>query len=148
MAATANSWRIGSGKWKTKHFKRTASTDIAKGTLLTFSGGYLIEGTTTAGATDTPVAGIYQGPSITSASTNYSTAEYIPVQVPAEPLAVAIGVVDTGTIAVTDVGKSFDISATNGVTVSTSTNEPVTCAKFISTTECEFYLTNLSSPAA
>jgi len=148
MAATANSWRIGGGKWKVKHFKRTASTDIAKGTLLQFSGGYLIEATTSAGASDTPVAGIYQGPAITSATANYATAEYIPVMVPAEPNATAIGAVDTGTIAVTDVGKSFDISATNGVTVSTTTNEAVTCSKFISTSECEFILTGLSSPAA
>jgi len=148
MPATANSWRIGGGKWKLKHFKKTASTAIANGTLLSFSGGYLIEGTTTAGATDTPVAGIYMGPAITSASANYASADSIPVHVPAEPMATAIGLVDTGTIAVTDVGKSFDISATNGVTVSTSTHETVTCSKFISTTECEFVLTNVSSPAA
>ena len=148
MAAVKNSWRVGSGKWKTEWYKRTASTDIEHGSLLSFSGGYLIEATTTAGATDTPVAGIYEGPAITSATANYATAEYIPVQVPQEPHAKAIGLVDTGTIAVTDVGKSFDISATNGVTVSTSSNEPVTCSKFISTTECEFVLTGLSSPAA
>lgn len=148
MAATANSWRLGKGKWKIKHFKRTASTDIAKGVLVQFSGGYLIEATTSAGASDTPVAGIYLGPAITSATANYSTAEYIPVHIPAEPLATAIGLVDTGTIAVTDVGKSFDISATNGITVSTSTNEPVTISRFISTAEAEVVLTNLSSPAA
>jgi len=153
MAATANSWKLGRGKWKVcKDFKRTASTDIASGVLLQTSGGYLIEATTSAGASDTPVIGIYQGPAITSATANYATAEYLSVMIPAEPLATAIGVVDTGTLAVTDPGKSYDISATNGITVSTTTNEPVTIVKALDLTAAaglaEVVLTNYSSPAA
>jgi len=148
MAATANSWKIESGKWKALWLPKTASTAIASGILVSLASGYLVEGTTTAGASDTPVAGLYFGPAITSASANYATADLIPVYVPTEPLAVARAVVDTGSLAATDVGKSFDISATNGVTVSTTTNEPVTCVKYISATEGLFVLTNLSSPAA
>jgi hypothetical protein len=148
MAATKNSWKIASGKWKTMWFKRTASTDIASGVLLELVAGYLVEATTTAGATDTPVAGIYEGPAITSALSTYATAEYIPVQVPVDPNASALGIVDTGTLAQTSVGLSYDISATNGVTQSTSTNEAVTCIKFITAALGEFVLTGLSSPAA
>jgi hypothetical protein len=152
MAATANSWKIGAGKWKCKWFPKTASTAIATGILLELSSGYLIEATTSAGASDTPVAGLYFGTAITSTSSNYTTAELLPVWVPADPMATAIGIVDTGTIAVTDLGKSFDISATNGITVSTTTNEPVTVVKVLDTTAAaglaEVVLTNMSSPAA
>lgn len=148
MAATANSWKIESGKWKVVYFPKTASTAIASGILVSLAAGYLVEGTTTAGASDTPVAGLYFGPAITSASSNYTTTDLLPVYVPAEPLAVARATVDTGSLAATSVGLSYDISATNGVTVSTTTNEPVTCVKYISATEGLFVLTNLSSPAA
>lgn len=148
MAATAQSWRKYSGKWKTVWMEKKASVAIASGVLLEFEGGYVKEATTTAGATDTPVAGIYEGPAITSTSTNYATTDRIPVQVPAEPMCLAEGAIDTGTPAITDQGKSFDISATNGVTVSTTANEAVTLQRYISATKGLFVLTNLSSPAA
>lgn len=149
MAATANSWRVYSGRWKTVWRERKASAALASGVLTQFDGnGYVIEATTTAGATDTPLAGIYEGPAVTAASANYATAELIPLQVPVDPEALAQGAIDTGTPAITDQGKSFDISATNGATVSTSTNEPVTLSKYISATVGLFVLTNLSSPAA
>jgi len=148
MAATENSWYPASGKWKTRWFKKTASVAIAKNVLLEFASGYVKEATTTCGASDTPLAGIYPGPAITSASSDYASNTYVPVLVPAEPLAEAEGAIDTGTPAATDVGKSFDISATNGVTVSTTSNEPVTMAQYISATKGRFVFTNLSSPAA
>ena len=71
-----------------------------------------------------------------------------PVLVPAEPLAQAKITVGTGSLAATDVGKSFDVDADAEVTVSTTSNEPLTCSRYISATEGVFVLTNLSSPAA
>lgn len=148
MAATANSWKIGAGKWKTKFYPKTASVAIATGVLVENASGRVKEATTTAGATDTPVVGIYDGPAITSASATYADESDLAIRVPAEPLATAIGKVDTGSLSSVMIMLSYDISATNGVTVSTSSNEPVTCVRFISATEGEFVLTNASSPAA
>lgn len=148
MAAAKFSARPGRGKFKTMWLPKTASSAIESNTLVQFSSGYLVQATTTAGASDTPIAGIYIGPAITSASANYATTDKIEVLVPAEPLAELEIVVGTGSLAATDVGKSFDIDSDAEVTVSTTTNEAVTCTEYISATLGKFVLTNLSSPAA
>lgn len=148
MAAAVNSAKAGRGKFKIMWLPKTASAAIEKGTLVQFDSGYVKQATTTAGATDTPIAGIYIGPAITSASANYATTDKIEVLVPAEALAEFEIVVGTGSLAATDVGKSFDIDSDAEVTVSTTTNEPVTCTEYISATLGKFVLTNLSSPAA
>lgn len=148
MAAAAHSAKVESGKWKIVHLKKTASAAIESNTLVEFASGYVKQATTTAGASDTPLAGIYLGPAITSASDNYATTDRVAVAVPAEPNAVARLVVGTGSLAATDVGKSFDIDSDSEVTVSTTTNEPVTCIDYISATEGLFIFTGLSSPAA
>ncbi len=138
MAATANNWYPYSGKWKIAWFPKTASTLISNNVLVQFSSGQLIEATTTAGANQTPLVGINIGG--TQAAADATTA-LIPVLVPADPFALAIGGVDTGTPnATTDLGKPFDISATGGVTVSTSTHKCVTLAKYLSATQGIFKL--------
>lgn len=129
-------------------FAKKASVAIVNGTLLEFEAGYVKNATTTAGATDTPLAGVYIGPNITSASSNYATNDKIEVAVPSEPNAEIEIVVGTGSLAATDVGKSFDIDTDAEVTVSTSTNEAVTCTEYISATLGKFVITTLSSPAA
>lgn len=149
MAATTGAARVESGKWKTVWLPKKASTAIAADVLLMFTAGFVLEADTTAGASDTPLVGIFVGPAITSASANYATTDLIPVLVPADPFAVANLLIDTGTPSATaDIGKSFDISATGGVTVSTTTNEPVTFLKYLSATRGLFLLTLLSAPAA
>lgn len=148
MAVVANSARPGRGKWKIMWLQKTASVAIVNGTLVEYASGYIKQATTTAGASDTPLAGIYIGPSITSASSNYATNDKVEVLVPAEPLAEALLVVGTGSLAATDQGKSFDIDSDAEVTVSTTTNEAVTCTEYISATLGMFVLTNVSSPAA
>lgn len=148
MAAAKFSARPGRGKFKIMWLPKTASSAIESNTLVQFSSGYLVQATTTAGASDTPIAGIYVGPAITSASANYASTDKIEVLVPAEPMAEFEIVVGTGSLAATDVGKSFDIDSDSEVTVSTSTNEAVTCTEYISATLGRFVLTNLSSPAA
>ena len=148
MAAAAFSAKAGRGKFKIMWLPKTASSAIVSNTLVQFTSGYVLQATTTAGASDTPIAGIYIGPSITSASANYATTDKIEVLVPAEPLAELEIVVGTGSLAATDVGKSFDIDSDAEVTVSTTTNEAVTCTEYISATLGKFVLTNLSSPAA
>lgn len=148
MAAAKFSARPGRGKFKIMWLPKTASSAIESNTLVQFSSGYLVQATTTAGASDTPIAGIYIGPAITSASANYASTDKIEVLVPAEPMAEFEIVVGTGSLAATDVGKSFDIDSDAEVTVSTTTNEAVTCTEYISATLGKFVLTNLSSPAA
>lgn len=148
MAAAKFSARPGRGKFKIMWLPKTASSAIESNTLVQFSSGYLVQATTSAGASDTPIAGIYVGPAITSASSNYASTDKIEVLVPAEPMAEFEIVVGTGSLAATDVGKSFDIDSDAEVTVSTTTNEAVTCTEYISATLGKFVLTNLSSPAA
>lgn len=145
MAVQANSAKIESGKWKVMYFPKKASAAIVGNTLVEFEAGYVKQATTTAGATDTPLAGIYIGADISSSD---ATNALIPVLVPVEPLAQVRMVVGTGSLAATDVGKSFDIDSDAEVTKSTTDNEAVTCTKYISATEGLFVLTNLSSPAA
>ncbi len=148
MAIVANSAKTGRGDMKIMWLPKTASAAIVNGTLVQFDSGYVKQATTTAGASDTPLAGIYIGPSITAASANYATTDKIEVMVPKEPMAEFEITVGTGSLAATDVGKSFDIDAEAKVTVSTTTNEAVTCTEYISATLGKFVFTNLSSPAA
>lgn len=148
MAAVARSAMPYRGKWKTMWFPKIASGTLENNSLVEFSAGYVKQATTTAGASDTPLAGIYIGGQVTSSSSNYTTTEKVPVLVPSEPLAEAIITVGTGSLAATDVGKSFDIDSDAEVTVSTTTNEPVTCTEYVSATQGVFVLTNASSPAA
>lgn len=148
MAAAAFSAKPGRGKFKTMWVQKAASSAIEKGTLVSLIAGYVTQSTTTAGASDTPILGIYNGPAITSASANYATTDKVEVLVPAEPLAEFDLVVGTGSLTAASVGLSYDIDSDAEVTVSTTTNEAVTCTQFISATRGMFVLTNLSSPAA
>lgn len=148
MSVVAFSAKPISGKWKTMYFEKTASVVIVKGTLVEFASGRVKQATTTAGASDTPLAGIYNGATISSGDSDYASNTLVPVLVPTEPLAEAEIVVGTGSLAATDVGKSFDIDSDAEVTVSLTSNEPVTCTKYISATLGNFVFTNLSSPAA
>lgn len=149
MAVVAFSSKNFRGKWKTMYFPKTASVVIKAGTPVEIDGsGKVKQATTTAGASDTPLVGIYNGPTIASTDADYASNTLVPILVPAEPLASLQMTVSTGSLAATDIGKSFDIDANSSVTVSTTTNEPVTCVGYLSATEGIFVLTNLSSPAA
>lgn len=146
MAATINSAKIAGGKWKIVWLPKAASTLLSANVLVQFNAGFIIEATTTAGASDTPLVGINLGG--TQAAADATTA-LIPIAVPQEPGATAQLLIDTGTPSATaDIGKSFDISATGGVTFSTTTNEPVTFWKYLSATQGIFVLTSYSAPAA
>lgn len=148
MAAAAFSAKPARGKFKTMWVQKAASSAIEKGTLVSLIAGYVTQSTTTAGASDTPLLGVYNGPAITSASANYATTDKIEIIVPAEPMAEFEIVVGTGSLTAASVGLSYDIDSDAEVTVSTTANEAVTCTEFISATLGRFVLTNLSSPAA
>jgi len=148
MAASARSAMPYRGKWKIAWYPKIASGTLENNSLVEWAAGFVKQATTTAGASDTPLAGIYIGGQVTSSSSNYTTTEKVPVLVPDSPMAEAVITVGTGSLATTDVGKSFDIDTNSAVTVSTTTNEPVTCSEYHSATEGVFVLTNLSSPAA
>jgi hypothetical protein len=148
MAIVANSAKNFVGRWKTAWYPKTASVVIVKGTPVEWASGYVKQATTTAGASDTPLAGIYGGNTLASSDADYASNTLVPVFVPAEPMAEVQMTVSTGSLAASDAGKSFDIDTNSSVTVSTTTNEPVTCTKYISATEGMFVLTNVSSPAA
>lgn len=146
MAATANSWFPERGKWKIEWLPAKASTALSANVLVDLTAGFIVEASTNTGQTDQPLIGIHIGAARTSGD---STTPLVPVLVPGEPGAVARGLIDTGTPSATaDIGKSFDISATGGVTFSTSSNEPVTFWKYISATQGLFVLTSYSAPAA
>ena len=146
MAATANSWYPYSGKWKIVWLPAKISTLLSNNVLVDLTSGFVVEASTNTGQTDQPLIGIHIGG--TRASSVADTA-FVPILVPGEPGALAQGLIDTGTPSATaDIGKSFDISATGGVTFSTSTNEPVTFFKYISATQGLFVLTSYSAPAA
>jgi hypothetical protein len=148
MGVVAFSSKNYKGKWKTMHFPKKASVVIVKGTPVEFESGVVKQATTTAGATDTPLAGIYNGPTTASTDADYASNTLVPVLVPGEPNAEVQMTVSTGSLAATDVGKSFDIDANSSVTVSTTANEPVTCTKYISATEGLFTIQSLANPAA
>jgi hypothetical protein len=148
MAVAANSAKVEGGKWKIMWMRKKASVVIVAGTLVEFEAGPVKQATTTAGASDTPLAGIYVGKTIASTDSDYASNTLVPIMVPQEPNATVRMVVGTGSLAATDEGKSFDIDSDAEVTVSTTSNEPVTCVKYISATEGIFVLTGLSSPAA
>ena len=146
MAATANSWKLNSGKFKIKYFNKAANTVISTGVMVELVSGVLVEATTTAGATNTPIVGLYAGPSIATTSSNYAVAEKLPVYVPVDPTVLYQGIVDTGTLVTTSEGYSYDISATNGVTQSTSTNKPVLCQRFLTAALGLFSINTLGNP--
>ena len=146
MAATAKSWKLNSGKFKIAWFHKAANTVISTGVMVELVSGLLVEATTTAGAADTPIVGVYMGPSIATTSGNYATAELLPVHIPESPTALFQGAVDTGTLVVTSEGLSYDISATNGVTQSFTTNNAVLCSRYISATLGLFILNTLGAP--
>lgn len=146
MAATANSWYPERGRWKIEWLPKKASTLLSNNVLVDLTSGFVVEASTGSGASDQPLIGIHIGG--TQAAADATTA-LVPVLVPGEPGAVARGLIDTGTPSATaDIGKSFDISATGGVTFSTTTNEPVTFIKYLSATQGLFVLTSYSAPAA
>ena len=146
MAATKNSWKLNSGKFKIKYFNKAANTTISSGVMLELVAGLLVEATTTAGAADTPIVGLYAGPDIKSGSSTYTVAELLPVYVPVDPTAAYQGAVDTGTLVAASEGLSYDISATNGVTQSTTTNNAVLCLRYISATLGLFAINSLGAP--
>lgn len=148
MAIVAQSAKLESGEPKVMYFPKKASVVIVAGTPVEFDAGYVKQATTTAGASDTPLAGIYIGAGIAATDADYASNTLIPILVPRDPLTQFRMTVSTGSLAATDVGKSFDIDANSSVTVSTTTNEAVTCTRYISATEGLFVLTGLSSPAA
>lgn len=144
MTVVAQSAKIASGKWKVRWFPKTASVAIVTGTLVEFGSGYVKQATTTAGANNTPLAGIFIGTSVTASSSDYASNTKVPVLVPADPMAEAEIVVGTGSLAATDVGKGFDIDSDAEVTVSTTTNEPVVCTEYISATLGKFRLKSMT----
>lgn len=133
MAATINSAKIAGGKWKIMWFPKKASTLLSANVLVELTTGFAIEATTTAAAADTPLVGINLGG--TQAAADATTA-LIPIAVPQDLGATAQLLIDTGVPSATaDLGKSFDISATGGVTFSTSTNNAVVFVKYLSATQ-------------
>lgn len=148
MAIVANSSKNFQGKWKLAWFPKKASVVIVAGTPVEIEAGFVKQATTTAGATDTPLVGIYYGKTIASTDSDYASNTLVPIMVPADPMAQVQMTVSTGTLTTAMVGLSYDIDSNSSVTISTSSNEPVTCAKFISATEGMFVLQSLFNPAA
>jgi hypothetical protein len=138
-------WAISSGKVKTVYKPVKASTVITQYDLVCLVAGFVVTATTTAAAADTCILGVYQGATRTSGQAD---TPLVPVLVPADEFTVWVGPIDTGTPSATaDLGKAWDISSTNGVTFSTTSNNAVTFVGYISATSGLFVLRTNTSPA-
>jgi len=128
--------KIESGKWTTIWRKKKASTAFTAGSLVSLDDGYVAPADSTTGAADEPVLGVYEGPTITSATTGtylYSNTAEVPVQVPIGPALIRATV--TGTFAATSEGLSMDMSDAVTVNADATTYGTVTCVRYISATE-------------
>lgn len=136
MAATAQSAKVYSGKWKTLWFPKTASTLLTAGVLVDLTSSYLKEAGTGSGGNGQPLVGIHIGP--TQPATDATTA-LVPVAVPAEPNCAALITVGTGSLSATaSFGQPYDVDANANVTVSTSTRKCLTCVGYVSATQGMF----------
>jgi len=127
---------IGSGQWTTIWRKKKASTAFTSGSLVSLDDGYVTPADSTTGAADEPVLGVYEGPTISSATTGkylYSNTAEVPVQVPIGPALIRATV--TGTMTAVMEGLSYDLSDAVTVNVGSTTYGTVTAVRYISATE-------------
>lgn len=128
--------KIESGKWTTLWIPKKASTAFATNSMVEVTAGYAAPADSGSGASDSPLAGVYTMPAITSATTGtylYSNTAKIPIQV---PLGYAlVKCTTTSGLAVTDVGKQMDMSDSTNVAYDGTTYGCVTLVKYLSTTE-------------
>ena len=129
---------IESGKWTARWLPKKVSTAFSANSLVSADDGYATPADSTTGAADEPVAGVYPGPAITSASSNYATTAEIMIMVPIGPATIRATV--TGTFAATNVGDGFDMSDSVTVNAAANTYKTVTCVKYVSTTEGIFMI--------
>jgi len=122
---------IHSGRWTSIWRKKKASTAFSTNSLATLVAGYVEPASTDAGAADKPVLGIYEGPAITSASSDYAATTEIMVKVPIGPALARM----TCSIAATDEGKGLDMADAVSVHASNNTYSPVTLVRYLSATE-------------
>lgn len=128
--------KIESGKWTTIWRKKKASTAFAQNSLVDLTAGFVTPSTTTSGATDKPVLGVFDKTAITATTTGtylYSNTGEVPVQVPIGPA--TIRCTTTSGLATTDEGKQMDMSDAVTVAYDGTTYGCVTLVKYISTTE-------------
>jgi len=138
------------GKWVIRWVNKKASTAFSKESLCDLIAGYVNPSSANSGAANKPVLGIYQGPTISSATTGkylYSNTAEVPVLVPASPRASML-MDTTGTdLAITDQGNRFDMSTALLVDTDANTNGAVRCIKYLSTSKGVFEIsrgTNVS----
>ncbi len=128
--------KIESGLWTTIWKEKKASTAFTAGSLVSLDDGYVTPADSTTGAADEPALGVFEGPTISSATTGqflYSNTALVPVAVPIGPALIRCTV--TGTFAITCQGMSYDMSDAVTVNQAASTYGVVTCVKYVSATE-------------
>jgi len=128
--------KIESGLWTTMWREKKASTAFTANSLVSLDDGYVTPADSTTGATDEPCFGVYEGPTITSATAGtflYSNTALVPVAVPIGPA--LIRATASGALAITSQGMSYDLTDAVTVNEGASTYGVVTCVRYISTTE-------------
>ena len=127
---------VNSGLWTTIWRNKKASTALVGNEFVILDAGYVNAASTDAGAVNKPILGVLEGPVVASDTIGtylYSNTALVPVQVPIGPATVRATA--TNTLAKADEGKQLDLSDAVTVNHSGVTYGPVTCVKFISTTE-------------
>jgi hypothetical protein len=125
-----------SGKTKIVYLPVTTSTAIAKGSIVSFSSGYLIAATSSTAAVTH--AGVL-AKTIAATDADYAVARSVPVEVPVEKGVVWEGPVTSGLVAA-DVGLLVDLTDAGTIDRSASTIDAAQVVKVLSTTKGHFIL--------
>lgn len=128
-------FQVVKGKCKTEWLPVTPSTDLAKGTLVTFTSGELVAAT--AGTAAAAIVGILDI-EIATTDADYASARTVPVLVPVEKHVVFEG--DTASLVTTDVGGEFDLTDAATVNRGASSVDVAKCVKYLSATKGYFFL--------
>ena len=127
---------VKSGKTKIVYLPVTTSTAIAKGSIVSFSSGYLIAATSTTAAQTH--AGVL-AKDIAATDADYAVARSVPVIVPVEKNVIWEGPVTSGLVAA-DVGLLVDLTDCLTINRGASTYDAAEVVKVISTTKGLFKL--------
>ena len=123
------------GKTQVQWLPVTASTPLAVGALLTFSGGLLVAATSATAAAD--IVGVNVKPIVSTDSDYATSGRLIPVEVPAERCVIWEADVTSGLVAA-DILKEVDLTDASTVNRGAVAVKAVRCMGVISTTKGYF----------
>ena len=129
------------GPTRIEWYKKAASTDFTKDSLVAFDGSENVTPATS--STDAHVGCILKA--IASTDSDYASETLVPIEVPDGPNAVLLATSVDGTAVAADVGTYIDLTDASNANRAASTNDALLVVGFISSTEL---LVKLNSNAA